>query len=123
MTRKIEKPWGYEDIWAQTTQYVGKILFVKKGCRLSLQHHEQKMEDMLVVQGRLLLELQNEHGVIQKIDLHEGDRIHISPKRIHRLEAYQDSKIIEVSTPHLDDVIRHEDDYGRVKSLDNKSGF
>jgi mannose-6-phosphate isomerase len=120
--RQIDKPWGYERIWAQTENYVGKILFVKKDCRLSLQHHAKKMEDMLVVQGHLLLELHKENGVIQKIDLKVGDTVHIAPKQIHRLKAYQDSKIIEVSTTELEDIIRHEDDYGRTKSLDNESG-
>ena len=120
--KQIDKPWGYEKIWAHTDVYVGKILFIKKGCRLSLQHHAQKVEDILVIQGHLLLELHSNDGVIQKRDLRVGDCIHIAPKQIHRLKAYQDSKLIEVSTPELEDVIRHEDDYGRIKSLDNESG-
>ena len=120
--KHIDKPWGYERIWAHTDVYVGKILFIKKDCRLSLQHHAQKVEDILVIQGHLLLELHSPDGVIQKRDLSVGDCIHIAPKQIHRLQAYQDSKLIEVSTPELEDVIRHEDDYGRIKSLDNESG-
>ena len=122
-SKRIDKPWGYEEIWAHTSYYVGKILFVKKGCRLSLQHHDQKMEDMLVMQGHLLLELENDQGEIQTSELVSGDCIHVSPKKRHRIEAYQDSTIIEVSTPHLEDVIRHEDDYGRTKSLDSESKF
>ena len=120
--KHIEKPWGYEEIWAHTEQYVGKILFIRQNCRLSLQHHAKKKEDMLVIQGHLLLELHGQDGTIRKLDLKEGDRIHIPPKQIHRLKAYQDSKIVEVSTTELDDVIRHQDDYGRIKSLDKKSG-
>ena len=55
--RKVEKPWGYELIWAEADAYVGKVLFVRAGESLSLQFHRQKDESWLVQSGRAKLEL------------------------------------------------------------------
>ncbi|SVB96092.1 uncharacterized protein METZ01_LOCUS248946, partial [marine metagenome] len=38
--RRVEKPWGYELIWAETELYVAKILHVNAGEALSVQMHE-----------------------------------------------------------------------------------
>tara|TARA_Y100000592_G_scaffold94548_1_gene159497 strand:- start:769 stop:1119 length:351 start_codon:yes stop_codon:yes gene_type:complete len=110
--RTIEKPWGGELIWAETKDYVGKILFIKKDSRLSRQYHETKEETIFVKTGILGLEIGEKE--IQQIPLNAGQTFHITPGTIHRFCApYGDVELIEVSTPHLDDVVRLEDDYDR----------
>ncbi|MFH1835367.1 MAG: cupin domain-containing protein [Methanobacteriota archaeon] len=105
----IDKPWGREIILAVEDEYAGKIMEVKKGCRLSYQYHEKKKETMHVYEGEM--KLIHEEG---EIILKPGDSITIHPKDKHRIEALTDVKIIEISTPHLDDVVRIEDDFGRA---------
>ena len=112
--RKVEKPWGYELIWALTEVYCGKVLFVKAGAALSLQFHTVKDESWLVQSGRARLEL----GEVGQAVLHEevigaGAAFHYQPGTVHRVTAIEDTTILEVSTPHLDDVVRLEDLYGR----------
>ena len=113
--RRVEKPWGWELIWAVADAYVGKVLFVKAGESLSLQFHREKDESWLVESGRARLEL----GRAGEAALHEevvtaGAAFHYSPGTVHRLTALEDTTILEVSTPHLDDVVRLEDRYGRA---------
>ncbi len=112
--RKVEKPWGYELIWAHTDLYVGKVLFVKAGHSLSLQFHREKEESWLVQSGRAKLEL-GEVGdsVLNEEVIAAGVAFHYVPGTVHRVTALEDTTILEVSTPHLDDVVRLEDAYGR----------
>jgi mannose-6-phosphate isomerase-like protein (cupin superfamily) len=113
-TEIIDKPWGREIIWAKNSLYAGKILEVKEGKRLSLQYHEKKTETMYILQGKALLEVQDKATkTIKKIALEKDNSIDIQPKTIHRLIAIEDSKILEVSTPELTDVVRLQDDFGR----------
>lgn len=108
---RIEKPWGYELIWAKTDKYVGKILHINPGQKLSLQYHERKSETIYVSDGILELHLQNEIIYLQK-----HQTFHIDPNTIHRFacpDGIQSVELVEVSTPELDDVIRIQDDYGR----------
>ena len=114
--RRVEKPWGHEEIWAQTERYVGKILAIRAGHRLSLQHHVQKEETLRMAAGEMWLELENDQGALQKRRMVPGDVVHIAPGRRHRMQAITDCEVIEVSTPELDDVVRHMDDYGRAGS-------
>jgi len=111
--RRVDKPWGYELIWAETAAYVGKILHVKKGHRLSLQYHQIKEETMFLLSGRVTLVYENDKGQLEEIDMKPGQAQHIQPLRKHRLVAVEDSDMAEVSTPHLGDVVRLEDTYGR----------
>ena len=111
--RRVDKPWGHELIWAHTGRYVGKILVIETGKRLSLQRHEVKDESILVRAGRLRLYLEDEGGVVREHVLGPGDHRRIPTGRIHRFEAIERCELIEVSTPELDDVIRIEDDFGR----------
>lgn len=113
--RIIKKPWGHEEIWAETDKYLGKILYINAGKRLSLQYHERKMETIRVLQGKLLVVLQHPNdGPIYNKTLEEGETYHVSPKTVHRFCALdKDVAILEVSTPEIDDVIRLEDDYAR----------
>lgn len=120
--KKILKPWGYEEIWAETDKYVGKILTIKPGERLSLQYHEKKEETIYVLEGILKVwssDDEKDHTILMP-----GDTFHVKPGQIHRFGApkgsalrvfgkYMATKIIEVSTPELDDVIRIKDDYQR----------
>ena len=112
--QKVEKPWGYELIWAKTDDYVGKILHIKKGHKLSLQYHEQKEETILVSKGQMLFLFENEKGEMEEIPLQSGEAHHVPPGKKHRMIAVEDCDVFEVSTPQLDDVVRLEDGYGRV---------
>lgn len=109
----VAKPWGSELIWAWTDRYVGKILTIDAGKRLSFQYHEQKDEWVHVLDGRLRLTLENDAGAIEVRELGLGDGAHVRAGRRHRYEAIETCRLIEVSTPELDDVVRLEDDYGR----------
>jgi mannose-6-phosphate isomerase len=112
--RRVEKPWGYELIWALTDVYCGKVLFVKAGQSLSLQFHRQKDESWYVQSGRAKLELgEVGAGVLQEEIIAAGAAFHYTPGTVHRVTAVEDLTILEVSTPHLDDVVRLEDAYGR----------
>jgi mannose-6-phosphate isomerase len=111
--RRVDKPWGHELIWAHTERYVGKVLVIETGKRLSLQRHEIKDESILVREGRLRLYLEDGEGVLREHELGPGDHRRIPTGRIHRFESIERCELIEVSTPELEDVIRIEDDFGR----------
>ena len=112
--RRVQKPWGEELIWAHTERYVGKVLVIEAGHRLSLQRHEIKDESIYVVTGRLRLWLEDETGDGSGGGARTpvshggyGPAASIDSRPIERCE------LIEVSTPELDDVVRLEDDFGR----------
>ncbi len=112
--RRVEKPWGYELIWALTEVYCGKVLFVKAGASLSLQFHNVKDESWYVQSGRAQLELgQVGQSVLDEEVIGPGAAFHYEPGTVHRVTALEDTTILEVSTPHLDDVVRLDDLYGR----------
>jgi mannose-6-phosphate isomerase-like protein (cupin superfamily) len=112
--RKVEKPWGYELIWAETDTYVGKVLFVKAGESLSLQFHRVKDESWLVQQGRAKIELGSAgDAMLAQEVIGAGATFRFRPGTVHRITALEDTTIVEVSTNHLDDVVRLEDRYGR----------
>ena len=112
--RKVDKPWGWELIWADAEQYVGKILFVKAGESLSLQFHNVKDESWYVQTGRAQLELGDSgQAVLNTEVIGPGACFRYRPGTVHRVTALEDTTIFEVSTPHLDDVVRLEDRYGR----------
>ena len=115
METKVDKPWGCEIIWAQTENYLGKMLFIKAGEKLSLQYHEQKAESILVNRGRIKFHWFEEGDTVPRIMvMAPGDHFDIPPKMVHRMEAIDNACIIEVSTSFPDDVVRLEDDYGRA---------
>ena len=105
----VDKPWGREIHFALEDEYVGKILEVDKGKRYSLQYHEKKKETQYVLKGRIKLTFGDEI-----IEVGEGKSFTVNPGIKHRVEGLVDSRIIEVSTTELDDVVRLEDDYNRV---------
>jgi len=108
--KRIDKPWGYEIIWAQTEDYVGKLLHITSGNRLSRQYHEVKEETIYVLSGVLFN--YDRDGIVQRIL--PGESFHVKPGQIHRFAAMEGNvEVIEVSTNHLDDVVRLADDYRR----------
>ncbi len=112
---KVDKPWGHELIWAKTARYVGKILFVRAGEALSLQYHRVKDETIMLQSGRMSLTTFGEGEQPVTRELVANEPFHITPGLRHRMVAIEDCSIVEVSTPELDDVVRLEDRYGRVK--------
>lgn len=114
--RIVNKPWGYEEIWTETPNYVGKVLVISPGHRLSRQYHVQKEESFRVLSGSLILEIGPEDNLTATI-LGPGDSYHCPPGTIHRMicdiEEAEAVQVLEVSTNHLDDVVRLEDDYKR----------
>ena len=111
--RRVEKPWGWELIWAEAEQYVGKLLFVRAGEALSLQYHEVKDESWFVQEGRARLELGKVGDEPEVLVIGAGEALRYPPGTVHRVTALEDTLIVEVSTPQLDDIVRVEDRYGR----------
>jgi mannose-6-phosphate isomerase len=117
--RRVSKPWGYEIVWAETDRYVGKILHIEAGKKLSRQYHERKDETFLVETGEMDLEIGGaEEPDRRTIRMRARDAFHCPPRTIHRMVAVTDVDVIEVSTPDLDDVVRLEDAYGRAGTKD-----
>ena len=113
--RHVEKPWGWELIWAESEHYVGKLLFVRAGNALSLQYHRVKDETVHVHSGSVQWEI-SEAGA-EALDVAvvgPGTSFRIRPGTVHRMTAVEDTLMLEVSTPHLGDVVRLEDRYGRA---------
>jgi mannose-6-phosphate isomerase len=113
--RKVEKPWGWELIWAHAEQYAGKILFVRAGQSLSLQFHREKDESWYVQGGRAELELGEPGGALLNTEVvGAGACFRYPPGTVHRVTALEDTTILEVSTAQLDDIVRLDDKYGRT---------
>lgn len=109
----VEKPWGYERVWALNQNYAGKILFIKGGESLSLQYHEIKAETIRVASGRMRFRAGPSVDRLETHILDPGMSYEIATRVVHQMEAIEDCTVIEVSTPHLTDVVRLEDRYGR----------
>ena len=112
--KRVEKPWGYEEIWAETNKYIGKRLIINPGHRLSLQYHKVKEETIYVVDGTLRV-WESDDDLSFK-DLKTGDIYHVVPDQVHRFGSPKGNRLtvlIEVSTPELEDVVRLKDDYKR----------
>jgi len=112
--RRIDKPWGYELIWAESTRYVGKILHIERGEQLSYQFHHHKDETIFLLAGVLQLEVATSEGPRETLRLLPGQSFHIPPGLRHRMSAIETCDVLEASTPELDDVVRLEDIYGRA---------
>lgn len=111
--RMIDKPWGHEEIFAETDSYVGKILAIRAGQALSLQYHEVKDETLRVLDGELDMVTGPDVDSLGSIRMIAGDVFHVAPGELHRMVAVTDCLLLEVSTHHLDDVVRLDDRYGR----------
>jgi mannose-6-phosphate isomerase len=115
--RTVNKPWGREEIFAENERYAGKILHLSAGHSLSLQYHERKDETLYVLEGEVLL-LVEEEGAMQERWLGPGQTYRIRPGIKHRMRAARACVIFEVSSPELDDIVRLEDAYGREGTKD-----
>ena len=110
--RIVDKPWGHEEIWAETARYAGTFLIISAGEMLSRQYHEKKEETICVLEGELILEIGQNPP--QRLLLQPGESYHVKPGTVHRFCAgATDVRLVEVSTPELDDVVRLEDKYAR----------
>ena len=116
MSTVVPKPWGHELIWAKTDRYVGKILHIKAGESLSLQYHRVKDETIMVLAGRLAFEHYVDGQPPTRSELAPHEPFHITPGLRHRMIAIEDTDVVEVSTPELDDVVRLDDRYGRANT-------
>ena len=117
---RVDKPWGYELIWAHTDRYVGKILHIKAGQKLSRQFHKVKDETIMVERGEMDLEIGRPPSVeIRRLQVREP--FHVTPGLVHRMVAVTDVDVVEVSTPELQDVVRLEDNYGRASDTGSGS--
>ena len=112
--RRVEKPWGHEVIWAETDQYVGKLLHVRAGEALSVQMHRVKDETLFLLRGEIRLRVGPSAGALVEVSLREGESVRLPPETVHAMEAVTDADVLEASTPHLDDVVRFQDRYGRA---------
>jgi mannose-6-phosphate isomerase-like protein (cupin superfamily) len=110
--KTVPKPWGHETIWAHTDTYVGKILHIKAGHALSVQYHNVKDETVYLLSGKLIYRVWD-GDTPRTVDLQLGQAYRITPGTVHQMEAVTDCDVLEVSTPHLDDVVRLQDRYGR----------
>ena len=110
---RVDKPWGYELVWANTDRYAGKIIHIEPGHLLSLQYHEKKDETIYVLRGEIIFRVTEDETLIER-RMVEGESYHITPGTVHQMEAVQASDLLEASTPELDDVVRLKDRYGRV---------
>lgn len=114
MSTVVDKPWGHELIWARTDRYVGKILHIRAGEALSLQYHRVKDETIMLLSGRMRLESFADGEPPSLRELGPREPVHITPGLRHRMIAIEDTDVLEVSTPELDDVVRLDDRYGRT---------
>jgi mannose-6-phosphate isomerase len=112
--KRIEKPWGYEDVFAVTERYCGKVIFVRAGEQLSLQFHREKDETIFVQSGRAEFEIGDPGGPLDVEVVGPGRAFHLGAGTVHRVLALEDTMLLEVSTPETDDVVRLEDRYGRA---------
>jgi mannose-6-phosphate isomerase len=112
--RHVPKPWGHETIWASNDLYVGKILHIKAGQKLSVQYHNVKDETVYLLTGELKYWVQLPGtDELRDMQLRAGQAFRITPLTVHYMEAVTDCDVLEASTPHLDDVVRLQDVYGR----------
>ncbi len=111
---KVRKPWGFELLWACTDRYAGKILHIDPGHRLSLQYHNSKDETLFLLNGRMQLELEDEGGFLVQHVVEPGESFRVPAGRRHRIHALEECRVLEASTPELDDVVRIQDEYGRA---------
>ena len=112
--KRIEKPWGHELHWVpEDRPYMGKVLHINAGCRLSLQIHDKKQESWFLMSGQAKVVWENNKGELTETELQSGRGYSTSVGQKHRLVGITDCDVIEVSTPEIGTTYRLEDDYKR----------
>lgn len=112
--KKVDKPWGYELHWVpESAPYMGKIIHIDAGHRLSLQTHDEKQESWLLMGGKAAVIWENADGELTQTDLQPGVGYTTQIGQRHRLVGLTDCDVVEVSTPELGTTWRLEDDYAR----------
>jgi mannose-6-phosphate isomerase len=110
----VPKPWGHETIWALSDRYMGKILHINAGHELSVQYHNEKDETIYVLSGQIVYRVQRDAtDTLDDVQLKVGESFRNTPGTIHQMVALTDCEVLEVSTPHMHDVVRLSDRYGR----------
>lgn len=110
----IEKPWGKEEVLEINSKYMVKRLTMLRGCRCSLQYHNEKKESIYVLSGELAIYLGKDKEHLERKIFKPGEHVTINPGEIHRMEGETDAVYLEASTPEMEDVVRVEDDFGRA---------
>ncbi len=113
MKTKEERPWGGFEILHEEERLKIKRIMVKPGKRLSLQSHEHRAENWVIVQGRALFTLDE-----KTFRLEPRQAVYIPEKAKHRIEnpGQEDLVFIEVQTGTYlgeDDITRFQDDFDR----------
>lgn len=112
--KRVEKPWGYELHWVrEDAPYIGKVLHIDAGKRLSLQIHDQKQESWFLMNGRAAVIWENDHGELVETELQPGQGYSTKVGQKHRLKGLTDTDILEVSSPEAGTTWRLEDDFAR----------
>ena len=118
--KRVKKPWGYEIHFTQDDlPYMGKILHINAGKRVSLQIHDKKMESWYKLSGKVIMILGDKEGNLFEQEMEEGVGYTTTINQKHRLKALEDSDILEVSTPEIGTTFRLEDDYARTDETKN----
>ncbi len=112
--QRTDNPWGYEILLAHTDRYVGKILHIEPGQLLSLQYHEKKHESIYVLRGRMIFRYKGTDSELHEREMIAGEAQQVPTGLVHQFEALERTDVLEASTPHLDDVVRLKDRYGRA---------
>jgi mannose-6-phosphate isomerase len=112
-----DKPWGWETLWAETEFYVGKILHINAGKRISLQYHDEKIESQCLLAGRAWLLIEDRTGALKQVEMEKGKGYTIRPFQRHRITAVEETQVLEVSTPESGTTFRVEDDYSRPHEI------
>jgi len=124
--KHVSKPWGHEVIFGHykagsgAEGYLGKLLHVQKGHSLSLQYHGSKTETLMLLYGKVRVTLGKDEDSLERRVLDVHTVLHVARGYLHRLEALENSCIVEVSTPYPNDTVRLEDLYGRTSSVPKK---
>jgi mannose-6-phosphate isomerase-like protein (cupin superfamily) len=115
---RVDKPWGYEVLWADSASYTGKLIHIYGGKRLSLQYHDQKTETQCLLTGRATLLIDGPDGQMRELEMEAGKGYTLRPYQRHRIIALEDCMIVEVSTPEKGKTVRLQDDYARPDETD-----
>lgn len=113
--KRSVRPWGEFYGWDSGTGWYLKTLYVKPNKRLSLQYHHQRAERWVLVAGDATA-ITIEKGKVRLTRLKVGE-IFIVPKKMpHRLTSRKGGTLVEIAfgTFDEDDIVRIEDDHGRV---------